>query len=231
MSCLYLFARISVAMNGTYTRNFWPQFEFFLATRTFDPQHGFKHSRERVFIQCIQSLVDNPEMVEAMFQRWGDRNVSQATSILANNDIQLARLRDKELLLPILVLYSCPVFLSPTALQQRRDIPHRREALDDVFATWEIGINRDPSRNYNQNYATSNTFPNPNPCFQRFPFLIPKSSHHQARFQNNARFQSMPKQSQVSLNNCPRCGRSAAPCVTVQLFKCLTGQLFNCLTV
>ena len=100
INCLYLFSRVSVVMNGNYIKNFWPQFEFFLATRKFDPQRGFRPSRDRVSIKRIQSLADNPAQAEALFEKWDNKNVAQARSILAHSDVQVTNQSDKEALLP-----------------------------------------------------------------------------------------------------------------------------------
>jgi hypothetical protein len=55
LNCLYFFVRVSSVVNESYLERFWPQFEFFLATREFAPRHG-KSSQVLLFKSGIRSL-------------------------------------------------------------------------------------------------------------------------------------------------------------------------------
>ena len=79
---------VSVVMNGSYGERFWPQIEFFMSTREFDPRHGMQQATDRCSVKCIQDLKDCADDAEAdMMKKWGWINVAQATTILGDKEV------------------------------------------------------------------------------------------------------------------------------------------------
>uniref|UniRef100_A0A7S4VDW4 Heterokaryon incompatibility domain-containing protein n=1 Tax=Alexandrium monilatum TaxID=311494 RepID=A0A7S4VDW4_9DINO len=99
VNIIYLGAKVLSLVNSTYTRRFWPQFEYILANRAIS-ERGFEPSFGRNTVRCIQSLEQvTAEQSRTLRAQWGEKTIAEAIEILGKPDVKVTNASDKTVLL------------------------------------------------------------------------------------------------------------------------------------
>ena len=100
VNIIYLSTPVLSIVNSIYAQRFWPQFEFFLATRVVS-RDGFQHSGVRSFVRGIQSLrgVSSDGDPGNLRAKWQSLSTGEAVDILNQSDVTVTNQSDKVTLL------------------------------------------------------------------------------------------------------------------------------------